>query len=290
MAATVSADPNPTVGCSLRRQPAGSDRLWQGLVRLVALLAANSSDWFCSRVDHHGPRTSSASTLSLRVEPWPNRSRLHLLMTTRSSLRASAPYSGSASQRSRSSKSPFGRDRGEGSTSRCSTPTESSKPSAIECALLAPTRTTERSWCSAFPTDLRRCVVPCVPVHRDLFPRLYLGNTVPTTNETVSLSQDRLSIKLSLVPVRIQTLRCCWIESVRSFLLSHRPKLGPNLFLAQDDEAQALIERTVPRDVRERRERDRWMVHSSGPRSHPFRQSLPHSFVLRVGTTLICST
>jgi len=45
-----------------------------------------------------------------------------------------------------------------------------------ECALLAPTLKTERSWCSAFPTDLRQCVRPCVPVHKGLYPRLYPGN------------------------------------------------------------------------------------------------------------------
>ena len=41
---------------------------------------------------------------------------------------------------------------------------------------LAPTQTTERSWCSVFPTDPRRCVVPCVPAHTDLSPRLCQGN------------------------------------------------------------------------------------------------------------------
>ena len=62
--------------------------------------------------------------------------------------------------------------------SRCSTPTENSDPSAKGCALLAPTPVTGRSWYSAFPIGLRRCVAPCEPVPKASSPKLFQANKI----------------------------------------------------------------------------------------------------------------
>ena len=71
-----------------------------------------------------------------RLGMWQNGSRSLSSTTTRSSSKASAPYSSRANGRSTSSKSTSRRDRDDGSMSLCWTPTERSKASEIGCASL----------------------------------------------------------------------------------------------------------------------------------------------------------